>query len=58
MQTSRPSLNRRELLKSTSAALTTALKAGADGVIFSRKYSEMRLPNLAAGGKAVQDFSI
>jgi hypothetical protein len=39
------------------AATTEALKAGADGVIFSRKYSEMRLANLAGGGKAVRDFS-
>ena len=38
-----------DVLASTSAAL----KAGADGVIFSRKYSEMRLANLAAGGRAV-----
>jgi hypothetical protein len=36
-------------------ATLAALKAGADGVIFSRKYSEMRLANLAAGGKAVKE---
>src|SRR6266478_1120159 len=35
----------------TYAATAAALKAGAQGVIFSRKYSEMRLANLAAGGK-------
>jgi hypothetical protein len=40
----------------TYAATAAALKAGADGVLFSRKYSEMRLTNLAAGGKAVRDF--
>jgi hypothetical protein len=39
------------------AATTAALKAGAQGVIFSRKYSEMRLANLAAGGRAVREFS-
>jgi hypothetical protein len=39
------------------AATTAALKAGAQGLIFSRKYSEMRLANLAAGGKAVRDFA-
>ncbi|HZV37010.1 MAG TPA: twin-arginine translocation signal domain-containing protein [Verrucomicrobiae bacterium] len=39
------------------AATIAGLKAGADGVIFSRKYSEMRLANLAAGGKAVREFS-
>jgi hypothetical protein len=38
------------------AATTAALKAGAQGVIFSRKYSEMRLANLAGGGKAVKAF--
>jgi hypothetical protein len=31
------------------------LKAGADGVVLSRKYSEMRLENLAAAGRAVKD---
>jgi len=38
------------------AATAAGLKAGAEGLIFSRKYSEMRLANLAAGGKAVRDF--
>ncbi len=38
------------------AATMAGLKAGADGVLFSRKYSEMRLANLAAGAKAVRDF--
>jgi TAT (twin-arginine translocation) pathway signal sequence len=38
------------------ASTTAALKAGADGVLFSRKYSEMKLANLAAGGKAVREF--
>jgi hypothetical protein len=37
------------------ASTTAALKVGADGVIFSRKYSEMRLANLAAGGRAVKE---
>ncbi len=39
----------------TYAAVTAALKAGAHGVILSRKYSEMELANLAAAGKAVRD---
>jgi hypothetical protein len=34
----------------------TALKAGAQGIIFARKYSEMKLPNIAGGAKAVKDF--
>jgi hypothetical protein len=39
------------------ASTTAGLKAGADGILFSRKYSEMKLANLAAGGKAVRDFT-
>ncbi|HTK78682.1 MAG TPA: hypothetical protein VL371_25720 [Gemmataceae bacterium] len=39
----------------TYAAVAAALKAGADGLILSRKYSEMRLDNLAAAGRAVRD---
>ena len=40
----------------TYAATAAALKAGADGLILSRKYSEMNLPNLAAAGRAVREF--
>jgi hypothetical protein len=32
-----------------------ALRAGADGLVLSRKYSEMQLANLAAAGRAVRD---
>lgn len=39
----------------TYAATLAALKAGADGVILSRKYSEMRLANLAAAGRAIRE---
>ncbi len=38
----------------TFAAVAAALKAGADGVILSRKYSEMQLANLAAAGRAAR----
>src|SRR5437667_5793094 len=38
----------------THAAVAAALKAGADGLILSRKYSEMRLANLDASCKAVR----
>jgi hypothetical protein len=38
----------------TYAATMSAFKGGADGVILSRKYSEMRLENLAAAGMAVR----
>ena len=40
----------------THAAVAAALQAGADGLILSRKYSEMRLANLAAAGRAARDF--
>ncbi len=40
----------------TYAATQAGLKAGADGLIFSRKYSEMRLANVAAAGRAVREF--
>ncbi len=39
----------------TYAATLAALKAGAHGVILSRKYSEMLLANLTAAGRAVRD---
>jgi len=39
----------------TNAAVAAALKAGAHGVILSRKYSEMRLANLSAAGRAVRE---
>ncbi len=41
----------------TYAAVAAALKAGAPGVILSRKYSEMQLANLSAAGQAVKDHS-
>jgi hypothetical protein len=39
----------------TYAAVAAALKAGAHGLILSRKYSEMQLPNLTAAGRAVRE---
>jgi hypothetical protein len=39
----------------TYAATMAAFKGGADGVILSRKYSEMWLPNLDAAGRAIRD---
>ncbi len=41
----------------TYDATLAALRAGADGVILSRKYSEMNLANLAAAGRAVREGS-
>lgn len=40
------------------AAVKAALVSGASGVILSRKYSEMRLANLAAAGEALQELGI
>ena len=37
---------------------TAALKSNADGVILSRKYSEMKLANLAAAGRAVKEVPL
>lgn len=39
----------------TYAATLAAFKAGSDGVILSRKYSEMFLANLDAAGRAIRD---
>ena len=39
-------------------AVLAAFKAGADGVILSRKYSEMKLANLAGAGDAVKQLGI
>lgn len=39
----------------TYAATLAAFKGGADGVILSRKYSEMMLANLDAAGRAARD---
>jgi hypothetical protein len=47
--------SRKASAEDTYAAVTAALKAGADGLILSRKYSEMRLDNLAAAGRAIRD---
>ncbi len=41
----------------TRQAVLAALHGGADGVILSRKYSEMRLSNLSAAGKAVRELN-
>ena len=41
----------------TYAAVAAALKAGADGLVLSRKYSEMQLANLSAAGRAVRDLT-
>jgi len=42
----------------TRDAVVAAFRAGADGVILSRKYSEMRLANLRGAGEAVRQAGI
>ena len=39
------------------AAVLAALKAGAPGVVLSRKYAEMKLTNLAGAGEALREIS-
>lgn len=39
----------------TRGAVLAAFRAGADGVLLSRKYSEMRIENLRAAGAAVRE---
>jgi hypothetical protein len=39
----------------TYKATLAAMKAGGDGIILSRKYSEMMLPNLDAAGRAIRE---
>lgn len=48
--------NSRSTPLGTKGAVLAALKAGAQGVLLSRKYSEMRLANLAGAGEAVKEF--
>jgi hypothetical protein len=40
----------------TKAGVLAAFRGGADGVILSRKYSEMKLENLRAAGAALKDM--
>lgn len=48
--------NSRSTPPGTKAAVLAALKAGVHGVLLSRKYSEMKLANLAAAGDAIREF--
>ena len=40
------------------AAVKAAFAGGAHGVLLSRKYSEMRLDNIRAAGRAVRDLKL
>jgi hypothetical protein len=42
----------------TEAAVAAAFRGGADGVILSRKYSEMKLTNLKGAGVAVRKLGL
>ena len=42
----------------TKDAVTAAFRAGAHGVILSRKYSEMRLANLSGAGEAIKELNL
>jgi hypothetical protein len=42
----------------TKEAVLAAFRGGADGVILSRKYSEMRLANLSGAGEAVRELGL
>jgi hypothetical protein len=42
----------------TKDAVTAAFRAGAHGVILSRKYSEMRLANLSGAGEAIKELKL
>jgi hypothetical protein len=42
----------------TRDAVTAAFRAGAHGVVLSRKYSEMRLANLSGAGEAIKELKL
>jgi hypothetical protein len=42
----------------TKAAVLAAFRGGAEGVILSRKYSEMKLENLRAAGTAIKEIGL
>jgi hypothetical protein len=44
--------------QSVKGAVQAAFRAGAPGVILSRKYSEMKLANLGGAGNAVREFKL
>jgi len=48
--------SRKASAEDTYAATLAALKAGAQGIILSRKYSEMLLANIEGAGKAVREI--
>ena len=49
-------LSSRSTPEGTRGAVLAAFRAGSDGVLLSRKYSEMRMENLRAAGAAVREL--
>ena len=50
--------NSKSTPEGTRAAVAAALRAGADGVLLSRKYSEMKLANLRGAGQAIKQAGL
>jgi hypothetical protein len=50
--------NSKSTPEGTRDAVRAALRAGADGVLLSRKYSEMRLANLRGAGAAIREAGL
>ena len=50
--------NSKSTPQGTKAAVAAALKAGAHGVLLSRKYSEMKLANLSGAGEAIRELGL
>ena len=48
--------NSKSTPEGTKAAVLASLRAGAHGVLLSRKYSEMRLANLRGAGEAIEEL--
>jgi hypothetical protein len=50
--------NSKRTRQSVKDAVLAALRAGAPGVILSRKYSEMRLDSLSGAGDAIRELKL
>jgi len=50
--------NSKSTPQSVKAAILAAFRAGAPGVLLSRKYSEMRLANLSGAGEAIRELKL
>jgi hypothetical protein len=50
--------NSKSTPQSVKSAVMAAFRAGAPGVLLSRKYSEMRLANLSGAGEAIRELKL